>query len=140
MRKSDQSGRPRPKGAADKAGPDTLAPDAVLDLETGLSAADHFDLRLWLRMLACTHWIEGEIKSRLKARFGITLAQRHRALGDAIGTGQVFLRLLDLLEAAGVRSLGGALALAERAVALRRRQAAEFGPSRGRAARRAGSA
>jgi DNA-binding MarR family transcriptional regulator len=47
----------------------------VSDLETGLSAADHFDLRLWLRMLACTHWIETEIKNRLKARFGITLTQ-----------------------------------------------------------------
>jgi DNA polymerase-3 subunit epsilon len=76
----------------------------------------------------------------IAARFGIALARRHQALGDAIGTGQIFLRLLDLLEAAGVRSLGGALALAERAVAVRRRQAAEFGPQRGRAARRAGNA
>ncbi len=63
----------------------------------------------------------------IAARFGVTLVDRHRAQGDAIGTGQLFLRLLELLEAAGVRTLGGALALAARAVALRRRQAAQFG-------------
>jgi DNA-binding MarR family transcriptional regulator len=74
--------------------PDALAPDAVLDLETGLSAADHFDLRLWLRMLACTHWIEGEIKSRLKARFNITLTQFNLlAQLDRAGDG---IRMRDL--------------------------------------------
>jgi hypothetical protein len=52
----------------------------------------------------------------------------------------VFLRLLDLLEAQGVRTLGEALALAERAVALRRRQAAEFAPRPRRSRRRAGNA
>jgi DNA polymerase-3 subunit epsilon len=71
----------------------------------------------------------------IAARFGITLAQRHQALGDAVGTGQVFLRLLELLEAQGVRTLGDALAVSERAVALRRRQAAQFGPPRGRGLR-----
>jgi len=55
--------------------PADAPPTTVADIETGLSAADHFDLRLWLRMLACTHWIETEIKSQLKARFGITLTQ-----------------------------------------------------------------
>jgi DNA polymerase-3 subunit epsilon len=68
----------------------------------------------------------------IAARFGVTLADRHQALGDAIGTGQLFLRLLELLEAAGVRTLGDALALAERAVALRRRQAEQFGTPRSR--------
>ncbi|HLT00754.1 MAG TPA: exonuclease domain-containing protein, partial [Geminicoccaceae bacterium] len=60
-------------------------------------------------------------------RFGITMIDRHRALGDALGTAEVFLRLLDLLEAQGVTTLGAALALCERAVALRRRQAEQFG-------------
>ena len=68
----------------------------------------------------------------IAARFGILLSGRHQALRDAIGTGQLFLRLLELLEAEGVRTLGAALALAERAIALRRRQAAAFGPRRGR--------
>ena len=33
------------------------------------------DLRLWLRLLACTHGVEGEVKARMRARFGITLTQ-----------------------------------------------------------------
>ena len=66
------------------------------------------------------------------------LEGRHQALGDAIGTGQLFLRMLELLEAEGVRTLGAALALAERAGALRRRQAAQFGARRGRSVQVAG--
>jgi DNA polymerase III subunit epsilon len=68
----------------------------------------------------------------LAARFGILISGRHQALADAIGTGQLFLRLLELLEAEGVRTLGAALRLAARAGALRRRQAEAFGPKRGR--------
>jgi DNA polymerase III subunit epsilon len=60
-------------------------------------------------------------------RFGIPLESRHRALGDAIATAQLFLRLMDLLEAQGVVTLGQALAVSERAGALRRRRAEQFG-------------
>jgi DNA polymerase III subunit epsilon len=60
-------------------------------------------------------------------RFGIALEGRHRALADAIATAQLFLRLLDLLEARGVTTLKEALAVSERAGALRRRQAEPFG-------------
>ncbi len=67
----------------------------------------------------------------IAARFGITLVDRHQALGDAIGTAQLFLRMLDLLEAQGVKRLRDALALTEKAVALRKRQAEAFGPRSG---------
>jgi DNA polymerase-3 subunit epsilon len=63
-------------------------------------------------------------------RFGIAVAGRHRALGDATATAQLFLRLLDLLEAQGVATLRQALAVSERAVALRRRQMEVFGAPR----------
>jgi DNA polymerase III subunit epsilon len=63
----------------------------------------------------------------IAARFGIAILDRHRALGDALGTAQLFLRLVDLLEARGVTTLGQALALSERAITLRRRQAEAFG-------------
>jgi len=36
---------------------------------------DHAKLKLWLRLLACTTQIEGEIRRRLRARFDITLAR-----------------------------------------------------------------
>jgi DNA polymerase-3 subunit epsilon len=72
------------------------------------------------------HVIEHSLDA-IAARFGVALVDRHQALGDAIGTAQVFLRLLELLAAEGVRTLGDALALGERAGALRRRQAEQFG-------------
>jgi DNA polymerase III subunit epsilon len=61
------------------------------------------------------------------ARFDIIMIDRHRALGDALGTAELFLRLVDLLEARGVTTLGQALAASERAIKLRRRQAEQFG-------------
>jgi DNA polymerase III subunit epsilon len=60
-------------------------------------------------------------------RFGIPLVGRHRALDDAIGTAQLFVRMIDLLEGQGVVTLREALAVSERAVALRRRQTEQFG-------------
>jgi len=48
----------------------------VLDSETQAVdlPEDHADeLRLWLRLLTCTTLIEGEVRSRLRARFDVTL-------------------------------------------------------------------
>jgi DNA-binding MarR family transcriptional regulator len=48
----------------------------MLDAETRLGSypPDHRDeLRLWLRLLTCATLIEGEIRSRLRARFDVTL-------------------------------------------------------------------
>jgi len=51
-----------------------------MDAETRLAVPpdaappDHRDeLRLWLRLLTCTTLIEGEVRSRLRARFDVTL-------------------------------------------------------------------
>jgi DNA-binding MarR family transcriptional regulator len=43
------------------------------DIETDLANDARLDLRLWLRILACSHWIEDEIRARMKAECGITL-------------------------------------------------------------------
>ncbi len=45
----------------------------VLDVETRLTDDNHQSLKLWLRMLSCTTMIEAEIRTRLRAEFGITL-------------------------------------------------------------------
>jgi DNA-binding MarR family transcriptional regulator len=46
-----------------------------LDLETRLTDEHHQALKLWLRLLSCTNLVEAEIRSRLRAEFGITLAR-----------------------------------------------------------------
>jgi hypothetical protein len=43
--------------------------------EARADAGDQMALRLWLRMLSCTTQIEDEIRRRLRARFGISLAR-----------------------------------------------------------------
>ena len=43
--------------------------------EARADAGDHAALRLWLRLLSCTTQIEDEIRRRMRARFGISLAR-----------------------------------------------------------------
>jgi DNA polymerase-3 subunit epsilon len=47
-------------------------------------------------------------------RFGITVVGRHTALGDALVTAEVFLRLIPLLKAMGIETLGQARAAAQK--------------------------
>ncbi|MFN3170047.1 MAG: exonuclease domain-containing protein [Hyphomicrobiales bacterium] len=60
----------------------------------------------------------------LSERFGVVLPpeDRHTALGDALATGEVFIKLLPLLEANGVYTLADALEASDRQVGLRRMQ------------------
>ena len=59
----------------------------------------------------------------IAARLGVEVENRHNALGDSLVTAQVFLKLLDLLEAQGIHTLGQALEASERMVAIRKTQA-----------------
>ena len=43
------------------------------DLETGLSDDEQLDLRIWLRLLTCTHLIERRVRKNLRDRFDTTL-------------------------------------------------------------------
>ena len=49
--------------------------DAQLGHEARAQANDHVDLKLWLRLLACSTQIEQQIRQRLRTQFGTTLAR-----------------------------------------------------------------
>ncbi|MBV8271241.1 MAG: MarR family transcriptional regulator [Cupriavidus sp.] len=51
----------------------STADAAPVDLETSAGESDHEALRLWLRLLTCTNLIEGDIRSRLRQDFAVTL-------------------------------------------------------------------
>ncbi|MGI9412298.1 MAG: exonuclease domain-containing protein [Hyphomicrobiales bacterium] len=61
----------------------------------------------------------------LIARFGIEITEedRHTALGDTLATAELFLRFLDMLEAAGIQTLHDAVDASQNIVAIRRQQA-----------------
>ena len=61
------------KDAATRLQARTMA-SMILDSETKTVESDHGDeLRLWLRLLTCTTLIEGEVRSRLREKFDVTL-------------------------------------------------------------------
>jgi len=60
-------------------------------------------------------------------RFGVDVVDRHSALGDALTTARIFARMLGVLEAAGITTLGQALEAANSVTEIRRAQRAAFG-------------
>ena len=65
-----------PEGGSAHAGDVThVLPDERLGFEARAAATDHLEVRLWLRLLACTNQIEQEIRTRLRVRFGTSLAR-----------------------------------------------------------------
>jgi DNA-binding MarR family transcriptional regulator len=53
----------------------TLREAQELGHEARARSNDHAALKLWLRMLACTTQVEDEIRRRLRATFGVSLAR-----------------------------------------------------------------
>lgn len=66
------TGKPQPKAKpVPKPGPQLS--DSHIGLEARAISADHLDVRIWLRLLACSAQIEHEIRDRLRQHFGTTL-------------------------------------------------------------------
>lgn len=61
----------------------------------------------------------------IAARLGVPITDRHTALGDALVTAEIFIRLLPRLAAAGIRTLGEAEARSNALQRIRSRQQAE---------------
>ena len=56
-------------------------------------------------------------------RFGIDIASRHSALGDAMATAGIFVRMIELLESRGVVTLKQAIEASNRMIEVRKQQA-----------------
>ena len=74
--------------------------ELVLDAETRAQGREHrSETRLWLRLLTCTTMIEGEIRTRLRQRFDMTLprfdlmAQLER-MPDGMTLGELSRRMM----------------------------------------------
>ena len=52
-----------------------LLGDESIGLEGRVAVEDHQSLKVWLRLLSCSVQIETEIRKRLRAEFGMTLAR-----------------------------------------------------------------
>jgi DNA polymerase-3 subunit epsilon len=76
-------------------------------------------LSVYLHEHTADHTLEG-----IAQRLGVDVTGRHTALGDSLVTAGVFLRLLDLLAARGILTLGDAMQAAYDMVEARKRERA----------------
>jgi DNA polymerase-3 subunit epsilon len=72
-------------------------------------------------------WLDRSLEG-IAARLGVTVRARHTALGDALTTAEVLVRLIPVLEAAGVVTLDDALEVCRKQVQLAPAGIRESGP------------
>ena len=81
--------------------------EAASGLRFDQPVLDTLLLSAWVQPNQASHRLEA-----IAERLGVALRGRHTALGDALVTAEVFLKLIPLLQARGVNSLGEARAAA----------------------------
>jgi DNA polymerase-3 subunit epsilon len=74
-------------------------------------------LSVFLHDHATDHTLDG-----IAQRLGVSVVGRHTALGDSMVTAEIFVRLVELLDQRGVRTLRDAVVACEGMVEVRRRQ------------------
>jgi DNA polymerase-3 subunit epsilon len=87
--------------------------------ETGLPQIDNPILDTLFLSYGIHEGTEGHSLDAIAERMGVTIEGRHTSLGDARATAHVFLGLLSLLPARGVRTLADAKAFCDRHLLLR---------------------
>ncbi len=65
---------------------------------------------------------EDHTLNAIAGRLGVEVVGRHTALGDALVTAQIFVRLLDLLEERGIKTLGEAMDASKKIFSIRKQQ------------------
>ncbi|MBF0455326.1 MAG: histidine kinase [Magnetococcales bacterium] len=75
-------------------------------------------LSVYLHDEVTDHTLDG-----IAGRLGVQIRERHTAMGDAMVTAEVFVRLLELLNVKGISSLGLAVQASESMLQIRKQQA-----------------
>lgn len=90
------------------------------------AAGVYFDNPVLDTLLLSAYLHDHTVRHNLDAiaeRLGVAVRDRHQALGDSLITAHIFLKLLPLLEAQGITTLGDALQTEKKLSAIRRQQA-----------------
>ena len=93
------------------------------EAESGLSFSNPV-LDILLLSVYIHDYTQDHTLDSIAERLGVDIGERHDALGDAMVTAQILLKLLDLLEDSGIKTLGEAIEASMKMVEVRKQQQA----------------